>query len=62
MGSTERVKFGGDPDNVTLFGISGGGAAIQALVSPKAPKIWFIKSSLKVADIQHKEGVGWSDF
>ena len=31
-------KFGGDPNNVTLFGISGGGAAIQALVATEGSK------------------------
>ena len=41
---TNIAKFGGDPDNVTLFGQSGGGAKILTLMSVPAAKGLFHKA------------------
>ena len=43
MGADQYTSFGGDPDNVTIFGESAGGASVETLVSTKLAKDLFIK-------------------
>lgn len=42
-------SFGGDPNNVTVFGESGGGAKVLALMTSPNAKACFKKESFKVA-------------
>lgn len=58
---TSIASFGGDPENVTIFGESGGGAKISALMAMQVARGLFHKaivqsgSSLTVADIASGE-------
>lgn len=45
-------EFGGNPDNVTIFGESAGAQAVRYLFSSKMQKVYFIKQSFKVLDLK----------
>ena len=43
------ASFGGDPSNVTIFGQSGGGGKVNALMAMPEPRASFTRPSSKVA-------------
>ena len=47
------ASFGGDPDNVTVFGQSAGGACILALMTMPEAKGLFVRSIVQSACIEH---------